>query len=468
MRGLIPADYLVVGAGASGMAFVDALIDNADARVVMIDRRYQPGGHWLDAYPFVRLHQASAFYGVASTLLGGGQIQATGPEKGLHERASAPEIVSYYARVLERLTATGKVSFWPDCDYLGGNEFVSRLSGRHYEVSGPHRVVDARYLSPDIPARTPAPFGVAEGARVIPVNELVQVADAPAQFVIVGAGKTATDACIWLLANGVDPDAICWVRPRDPWLLNRAVVQPDPAVMLGMAADTMMAAATSTTVDDMFLRLEDAGVMLRIDRSVVPTMAKAPTIAEWEIDQLRTIEHVVRRGHIRHVEPGLMSFADGDVTIPSNAVVVHCAASGLKYQPVVPVWGHEAITLQPLRAAFPCFGAAVIGYVEATREDDVEKNRVCLASPYSDTVASWARMYVLGNIAGRALAAEPDIMAWAEQTTLNPARVPPERTGDARVVAERERFLKYVGAGMARLSEFASPGAGNAAATART
>ena len=66
----VQADYLVVGAGAMGMAFADALIDHADARVAIVDRRHGSGGHWLDAYPFARLHQASAFYGVASTLLG--------------------------------------------------------------------------------------------------------------------------------------------------------------------------------------------------------------------------------------------------------------------------------------------------------------------------------------------------------------------------------------------------------------
>ena len=72
---VLEADYLVVGAGAAGMAFTDALIDHADVSVVMVDRRHGVGGHWLDAYPFVRLHQASAFYGVASTLLGDGRIQ---------------------------------------------------------------------------------------------------------------------------------------------------------------------------------------------------------------------------------------------------------------------------------------------------------------------------------------------------------------------------------------------------------
>ena len=124
---------------------------------------------------------------------------------------------------------------------------------------------------------------------------------APTSYVIVGSGKTATDGIVWLLANGVPPDRIVWVRPRDPWMLNRAVVQPDPVVALGLAADTMAAAADAESLDDLFLRLEAAGVMLRIDRDVVPTMAKTPTLGAWELDLLRTIEHVVRLGHIKHV-----------------------------------------------------------------------------------------------------------------------------------------------------------------------
>jgi cation diffusion facilitator CzcD-associated flavoprotein CzcO len=57
--GGIETDYLVVGAGAAGMAFVDALIADCDADVVMVDRRHRPAGHWNDAYPFVRLHGPS-------------------------------------------------------------------------------------------------------------------------------------------------------------------------------------------------------------------------------------------------------------------------------------------------------------------------------------------------------------------------------------------------------------------------
>ncbi len=454
--GVLEADYLVVGAGAAGMAFTDALIDHADVRVVMVDRRHGVGGHWLDAYPFVRLHQASAFYGVASTLLGDGRIQQDGPEAGLHERATAPEVCAYYVRVLrERMLASGKVSFYPNCDYLGEGRFVSRLSGRRFEVRARRRVVDARYLSPQIPAGTAAPFGIADEVRVVAVNDLVKLGGAPSQYVIVGSGKTATDACIWLLENGVDPGEICWVRPRDPWMLNRAVVQPNPAVFIGMAADTVAAAAKAASPDDLFCRLEEAGVMLRIDRSVTPTMAKTPTLARWELDRLRTIEHVVQFGHLRHVAPARLVFGAGEVAIAKDAVIVHCAASGLQYPPLLPIWGSETITLQPIRTGFPCFGAALAGYVEATLDDDDQKNRLCPPSPYSNTPADWARMQVLGNRASMSFGSHPGIQAWANRVSLNPGRIPPDMAGSAELTAAVERFRKHVGAGMARMAELA-------------
>jgi hypothetical protein len=451
---LLDADYLVVGAGASGMAFTDALIAHADVSVVMVDRRHSAGGHWLDAYPFVRLHQASSFYGVASTLLGDGRIQQDGPEAGLHERAAAPEICAYYARVVqERMTRSGKVAFYPSCDYLGDGRFVSRLSGKRYEVRGRRRVVDARYLSPEIPATTPPPFGTADGAHVIPVGELVNLAGAPPEFVIAGSGKTATDACVWLLDNGVDPDDISWVRPREPWMLDRAVVQPDPAVFYGTAADIMEAAEAATFPDEVFLLLEDAGVMLRIDRSVTPTMAKVPTLSRWELDRLRTIDRVVRLGHLQHVERGRLVLDDGDVAISPDAVVVHCAASGLRYPPLVPVWGRGAITVQPIQLGFACFGAALAGYVEATLEDDDVKNRLCPPSPFSDTPADWARQQVLG--ARASFTSEPHIRDWADAVSLNPARIPPELAGSAAVVAAKDRFRQHVARGMAKLTELA-------------
>ena len=47
MTNRIETDYLVIGSGAMGMAFVDTLLDEMpDADIVMVDRFAKAGGHW--------------------------------------------------------------------------------------------------------------------------------------------------------------------------------------------------------------------------------------------------------------------------------------------------------------------------------------------------------------------------------------------------------------------------------------
>jgi hypothetical protein len=297
----------------------------------------------------------------------------------------------------------------------------------------------------------------------VPVNELARLNAVPSDFVIVGSGKTATDGIVWLLANGVAPDRIVWVRPRDPWMLDRAVVQPDPVVALGLAVDTLTSAIDARSHDELFLRLEAAGVMLRIDRDVVPTMAKTPTLGRWELELLRTIERVVRLGHIRNVNRGVIEFDHGSIPLAPHSLIVHCAASGLSYPPLTPIWGPDKIRLQTIRAGFPCFCAALAGYVEATRDDDRERNRVCPPNTLPDTPSDWAEMQVRGTLAARAFGAEPDIVMWANQCALNPARLDPLRAFDpavtsasARMADVSERGLEW----MAKLAGMSFPGFG--------
>jgi hypothetical protein len=457
---VLKTDYLVVGAGAMGMAFTDALIDHADVHVTLVDRRHVAGGHWEDAYPFVQLHQASVFYGVASTVLGSGAVQQSGPETGLQERARKSEIRAYYDDILHRrFLGSGRVTF------LGGSEYraegdshlvTSRVSGETLRIEPRRRVVDAAYLSPTIPATTPPPFGVAEDVRVVAINELARLAAAPTHFVIVGSGKTATDGIVWLMGNGVSPDRIVWIRPREPWMLNRAVVQPDPAVAFGLAADTMESAADAKSLDDLFLRLEAAGVVLRIDPDRIPAMAKTPTLGTWELDLLRSVENVVRLGHIKYATSSKIVLDDGEVPLPPDALVVHCAASGLQYPPLVPVWGPDRIRLQTIRVGFPCFCAALAGYVEATRDDDRERNRLCPPNTLPDDPSSWARMQVRGTVAARRYGAEPDIAAWANRCALNPARVEPSQRNDPGVRAAVERLADNAERGLTRMVELAN------------
>jgi len=455
----LQTDYLVIGAGAMGMAFTDALIDHADVDVTLVDRRHAAGGHWEDAYPFVQLHQASLFYGVASTVLGDGTVQQDGPEAGLQERARRSEIQAYYDDILHRrFLNSGRVRFLQGSDYRADGDahlVTSRVTGETVRIEVQRRVVDAAYLSPTVPATTPPPFGVADDVRVVAVNELARLATAPKRYVIVGAGKTATDGIVWLLGNGVSPDRITWIRPRDPWMLNRAVVQPDALVALGLAADTMEAATDAESLEDLFLRLEAAGVMLRIDRSVVPVMAKTPTLGVWELELLRTIENVVRMGHIRYVTRHEIVLEAGSVPLEPDSLVVHCAASGLQYPPLIPLWEPDKIRLQTIRAGFPCFCAALAGFVEATRDDDRERNRLCPPNTLPDNPHDWVRMQLRGTVAASRYGAESDIAAWANACALNPARIEPSRRDEPAIREAVARASSATDRGLPRLAELA-------------
>ena len=132
MRSL-DTEYLVVGAGAMGMALTDAA-DRPRRRArdaggpASLRRR-----SLNDAYPFVQLHQASVFYGVASTVLGDGSLQQTGPETGLQERARQPQVQAYFDDVLHRrFIGSGRVTFLPGVDYHcdGGSHLVTSLVSR--------------------------------------------------------------------------------------------------------------------------------------------------------------------------------------------------------------------------------------------------------------------------------------------------------------------------------------------------
>jgi hypothetical protein len=215
----------------------------------------------------------------------------------------------------------------------------------------------------------------------------------------------------------------------------------------------MRLASGARTLPELFGELEDAGIMLRIDPSVTPTMAKAPTLGRWELDLLRSITGVVRLGHVRTVSRGRLDLERGSVPLADDALIVNCAADGLKNPPLVPIWGADVITVQPVRAGFPCFGAAVIGYVEATRVDDAEKNRLCRPSRFGNSLSDWAQMNARGARNSALLSAEPDVKEWSDRIALNPARIPPGQVASAPLDEATGRLSRWLPTGVARLAE---------------
>jgi hypothetical protein len=455
---VVETDYLVVGAGAAGMAFTDSLITQSDATVVLVDRHHAPGGHWLHAYPFVRLHQPSSFYGVASRVLGADAIDEHGPNAGFYERATASEICAYFERVLDdTLLPSGQVRFLSMSDYrgdwAGDHSVVSTLTGESTTVRVRRRVVDARYLESSVPATTPPSYGVERGATVIPVNALARL-DRPASgYTVIGAGKTAMDACSWLLRQGVGPERIRWIRPRDAWLLNRAYIQPlqgVPRLMEGVSL-YLEAAARATDLADLFLRLEACAQLLRIDPTVEPTMYRCATISTAELDELRRIDGVVRLGRVQRVELDRVVLDHGTIPTDPDQVHVDCTSDGLRVTDPRPIFGPDRITLQQVRTCQPTFNAALIGFIESLDVDDQQRNRLCPPNPYPSRATDWLRCTAISTRAEGRWAKVPEVAAWLDDCRLNGSRRVIDHLDDPVTHEALTRFFSNVGPGVKNL-----------------
>jgi hypothetical protein len=417
----IEADYLVVGAGAMGMAFIDTLISEMEARVVLVDRNHQPGGHWTTAYPFVRLHQPSAFYGVNSLQLGGDAIDQVGWNEGLYELATAGEVCAYYDHVMrQRFLPTGRVCYFPMSEYRGDGCFTT-LAGTDYTVSVARRIVDATYMRVMVPSMRPPPYRLAPGIACVPPNDLPGLA-AYGRYVVVGAGKTGIDTCLWLLGQGIAPDRLTWIMPRDSWLLDRATIQPGPLFADQIKAafsGQLRAVRDAASVDDLFFRLEEAGALLRIDPAIRPTMYRCATVTHAELEQLRRITDVVRRGHLLRIDADKMVLDGGAVRVNASALYVDCTADGAEKRPATPIFDTDRITLQSVRGCQQIFSAALIAHVEAAYPDDVVKNELCAPLPHPDTDLDWLRIALSDYGNQLRWLDDPDLTAWLSAARLD-------------------------------------------------
>ena len=420
---MLKADYMVIGSGAMGMAFTDVLMTETQAKVVMVDRYHQPGGHWNIAYPYVRLHQPSAFYGVNSRPLGTDTIDQTGWNKGLYELATNSEVCAYFDAVMQQqFLSSGRVQYFPMCDYLGERRFRSLITGEVEEVSGDAKLVDATYMNVTVPAMRPPKFEVADGVECIPPNALTRTRELYDRHVIIGAGKTGMDACLWLLKNGADPDTITWIMPRDSWLLDRARIQPGKLFSDRLVSDfagQLEASAQASSIEDLFARLEHNGLLLRLDSSVTPTMYRCATVTLAELEALRRIRDVVRKGRVERIEPDRLTLTDGSVALSGRILHVDCSADGLERRPAVPVFNGDRITLQSVRTCQQVFSAAFIAHVEASYPDDRIRNELCAPVPHPDSHLDWLRTTLSNGMNQARWGQDPELLAWLADARLD-------------------------------------------------
>ena len=118
-----------------GMAFADVLLTESEATVIIIDKYHQPGGHWNVAYPFVRLHQPSSFYGVSSAELSKNKKDEVGFNKGLYDLASGAAVLAYFDDIMRhQLLPTGRIKNFPKCIYNGDKTFTTSYTSAYIDT----------------------------------------------------------------------------------------------------------------------------------------------------------------------------------------------------------------------------------------------------------------------------------------------------------------------------------------------
>ncbi|PXB00042.1 hypothetical protein DMC47_00035 [Nostoc sp. 3335mG] len=459
-------DYLIVGAGAVGLAFADTLLSEAkDVEIAIVDRRAHPGGHWNEAYSFVALHQPSAFYGVNSMPLGSAVKDAIGPNAGLYELASGSEVSAYFEKVMRhRLLPSGRVRYFPMSEYLGGGRLRSLLTGEETLVSPRRRLVDTTFYRTSIPSTHQPKFAVADDVRLVPPNALTKsgffTGTDVERYSIIGAGKTAMDVGVWLLGAGVPAERITWIMPRDSWLWNRRTTQPHSDFFFDVFASQvaqMEACARASSAEEIFEEMEAAGTMFRIDPNVTPTMFHYATISAAELAVLKRIRHVVRLGRLRTLEAGRAALDLGEVEFPARTLHIDCTASAVEQREPVPIFQDGRIVCQLVRAPQPAFSAALIAWAEAHGVDDQDRNEFCGIVPFPDHPQDYPRT-LLANLRNEAAwSKRPALRSWIRASRLDGfgKLIDAAQPGDAKRMALLARLRTAAEAAAANLRRLA-------------
>jgi hypothetical protein len=420
---MLEADYLIIGSGAMGMAFADTLLSETNDTMIIVDRYAKPGGHWNVAYPFVNLHQPSQFYGVSSKELSKGRKDKMGLNKGLFDLATGAEVSVYYEEVMrETFLPSGRVQYFPMCDYKGNNTFESLLTGESFSATYKKKFIDCTYLKTSVPSTHTPNFEVSDGVKFMPLNDLPKINTPADGYVVIGGGKTGMDACLWLLENHVPAEKITWIVSRDGWLLNRENTQPSQEFFdksIGAQANQFEAIAQSTSIEDMFDRLEDVGVFVRLDKQVRPSMFHGATISPLELAELQKITQVVRKGRVTQINPNQIVLENGTIPTTENTIHVDCSASAIATLKTKLVFQGDVITPQTIRSYQPVFSASVIAYIEAKYDDDKKKNNLCQVVPLPNKDTDWIKMTAMQMVNQMSWSQEPELRKWVKENRLD-------------------------------------------------
>ena len=97
-----------------------------------------------------------------------------------------------------------------------------------------------------------------------------------------------------------------------------------------------------------FEKLAEAGILLRLDDEVKPTMYRCATITESEFKELQGVTRVVRKGHVLSIDASGLQMEHGSEVMPEGTVYVNCTADGLAKRPIPVSYTHLTLPTSDL------------------------------------------------------------------------------------------------------------------------
>jgi hypothetical protein len=169
----------------------------------------------------------------------------------------------------------------------------------------------------------------------------------------------------------------------------------------------------------MFDRLEACGYFLRLDPEVRPSMFHGATVSQMEVEALRRVRNVIRKGRVTTITADRVILDEGELAITPDTVLVDCAARAVSNDAIVPVFQGDTLVLQMVRSYQPVFSAAFIAHIEAAYEDEAEQNRLCAVVPLPNHDTDFIRFTAVYMMNQYNWSQIPELRAWLRENRLD-------------------------------------------------
>ena len=188
-------------------------------------------------------------------------------------------------------------------------------------------------------------------------------------------------------------------------------------------------------------------------------MFRGSTMSQRELDQGRQIENVVRLGRVRRISTTELTLDEGSLPTDPGQLYVDCTACGVRATVPRPLFEDARINLEYVTVGVIPWSASNVGYIEATRDDTSEKNRLCPPVVFSGWTADLLQLARSGMTGMLARGAEADPAGWSDGARLNPAGGAASRADDPGVAKALGVLSANIGPAMQNFERTLGPAA---------